>query len=365
MLADASTAAAAGHARRLLNFVVLDATETSIESETLRGIANVTCLCSTQRDGSDITAEQLSAADVIGVWHTVFIDEKFIREKINPHVTKLICRFGAGHDNCDKPTLAKLNIVVCNAPCYGTEEVADSTMSHVLNMYRQTAHLSHAICNERRVIKGPDAIAAAAAEAGGTGADPSVTCCRRIRGEVLGIIGLGRIGSAVVMRAKAFGFSVCAYDPFVAPGWEKSLGITRCATLHELLKTADCVTLHACCTPENKKMLSFAQFAIMKPTSLLVNTARGELIDEAALKDALETGKICAAALDVHNEEPFSEHHGLFGLRNLTCTPHCAWYSRESRIEMRTTCASYVASLAEQLERGVKREDLVFPARVN
>jgi phosphoglycerate dehydrogenase-like enzyme len=132
---------------------------------------------------------------------------------------------------------------VCNIPDYGTEEVADHAMSLILSIYRKT-HVLASRVDAGESIQGPDGIASAA---GGV---------IRIRGQVLGIVGLGRIGMATVVRAKAFGFDVVFYDPFVADGYDKSLGIRRADTLKELLEQSQCVSLHCNATKENEKMIN-------------------------------------------------------------------------------------------------------------
>ena len=329
----------------MLNFVILDATETTIESQCLQNIANVTCCSSTIADGSDISNEQLANADIIGVWHTVWIQDDMLARL--PATVKLLVRFGVGYDNVDIQSCAKRGIYVCNVPNYGTEEVADSAMSHILNLYRQTHNLAKAVSNGEK-IKGPDSIAAAACNGGGA---------RRVRGQTLGLIGLGRIGMATALRAKPFGFNIVFYDPHVSAGIDKAIGIERCNSLAELLERSDCVSLHCNCSTENIRMLNTDQFNQMKTNSFLINTARGELIDDNALAEALHSGKVGAASLDVHWNEPFltmdhEDHskHVLADCPNLTCTPHCAWYSKESRLEMRQIGASYVVSFSKQLK---------------
>jgi C-terminal binding protein len=150
--------------------------------------------------------------------------------------------------------------------------------------------------------------------------------CARIRGDTLGIVGLGRIGSAVALRAKAFGFNVSFYDPYLPDGIEKSLGLNRVYTLQELLFHSDCVSLHCTLNEHNHHLINeytikqvcgsvncpFIEndfFMInfqMRPGAFLVNTARGGLVDDDALANALKQGRIRAAALDVHENEPYN-----------------------------------------------------------
>ena len=128
---------------------------------------------------------------------------------------------------------------------------------------------------------------------------------RRVRGSVLGLVGLGRIGSAVALRAKACGFEVAFYDPGREDGADKALGIRRVHSLGALLAEAECVSLHCLCDQRTAGIIGAMAFGAMRAGALLVNTARGELIDEAALATALRSGQLAAAALDVHCREPY------------------------------------------------------------
>lgn len=203
---------------------------------------------------------------------------------------------------------------MCNVPAYGVEEVADSTLSHILNVYRRT-HQSASLVDKGIRFSDLDGIKQSAIGA------------RRIRGNVLGIVGLGKIGTAVAERAKPFGFRICFYDPYVAEGVEKAMGIERVDTLYELLSVSDCVTLHCPLTADNHHMLDAAAFEHFKPGTVdltplhlaapsiivhlrivlgafLVNTARGGLVDDDALEKALKVGRVGAASTDVHENEP-------------------------------------------------------------
>jgi C-terminal binding protein len=130
--------------------------------------------------------------------------------------------------------------------------------------------------------------------------------CARIRGDTLGIVGLGRIGTAVALRAKAFGFTVVFFDPYLPEGIEKSLGLTRVYTLQDLLFQSDCISLHCTLNEQNHHLIDEQTIKQMRPGAFLVNTARGGLIDEKALAMALKDGRIRAAALDVVDGEPFN-----------------------------------------------------------
>uniref|UniRef100_A0A8C9Q658 C-terminal-binding protein 1 n=1 Tax=Spermophilus dauricus TaxID=99837 RepID=A0A8C9Q658_SPEDA len=224
---------------------------------------------------------------------------------------------------CRVPT----GIAVCNVPAASVEETADSTMCHILNLYRRTTWLHQALREGTRVqsVEQIREVASGAA---------------RIRGETLGIIGLGRVGQAVALRAKAFGFSVLFYDPYLSDGMERALGLQRVSTLQDLLFHSDCVTLHCGLNEHNHHLINDFTVKQMRQGAFLVNTARGGLVDEKALAQALKEGRIRGAALDVHESEPFSFSQGpLKDAPNLICTPHAAWYSEQASIEMREEAA--------------------------
>ncbi|XP_029090561.1 C-terminal-binding protein 1 [Monodon monoceros] len=269
----------------------------------------------------------------------------------------------------DCPTyLVSAGIAVCNVPAASVEETADSTMCHILNLYRRTTWLHQALREGTRVqsVEQIREVASGAA---------------RIRGETLGIIGLGRVGQAVALRAKAFGFNVLFYDPYLADGTERALGLQRVSTLQDLLFHSDCVTLHCGLNEHNHHLINDFTVKQMRQGAFLVNTARGGLVDEKALAQALKEGRIRGAALDVHESEPFRTERCPEGLGsgahshlqggvgsvpphpmkapphcsrepmgsfsqgplkdapNLICTPHAAWYSEQASIEMREEAA--------------------------
>ncbi|XP_023593770.1 C-terminal-binding protein 1 [Trichechus manatus latirostris] len=150
----------------------------------------------------------------------------------------------------------------------------------------------------------------------------------------------GRVGQAVALRAKAFGFNVLFYDPYLSDGIERALGLQRVSTLQDLLFHSDCVTLHCGLNEHNHHLINDFTVKQMRQGAFLVNTARGGLVDEKALAQALKEGRIRGAALDVHESEPFSFSQGpLKDAPNLICTPHAAWYSEQASIEMREEAA--------------------------
>ena len=235
---------------------------------------------------------------------------------------QMIVRNGVGYDNIDADAAQRLGIPVCNVPDYGTEEVADFAILLTLALQRK---LQQALADVRE----------------GNWSWRSAEPGRRLRGQRFGIIGCGRIGTATALRAKALGFSVQFYDPYVSNGYEKAIGVARCASLEELLQTSDVVSLHCPLNTETRAILGRVQLQSMKPGAFLVNTARGPMIPEAELIEVLRTGHLGGVALDVLDNEPICSPE-LFTFPNCLITPHLAFYSADSVAEMRASAARNV-----------------------
>ncbi|CAL7938710.1 unnamed protein product [Xylocopa violacea] len=296
----------------------------------LKDVATV-AFCDAQST-SEIHEKVLNEAVGALMWHTIILTKEDL-EKFK--TLRIIVRIGSGVDNIDVKAAGELGIAVCNVPGYGVEEVADTTLCLILNLYRRTYWLANMV-REGKKFTGPEQVREAA------------TGCARIRGDTLGIVGLGRIGSAVALRAKAFGFTVIFYDPYLPDGIEKSLGLNRVYTLQDLLFQSDCVSLHCTLNEHNHHLINEFTIKQMRPGAFLVNTARGGLVDDEALAAALKQGRIRAAALDVHENEPFNVFQGqsiqcpLKDAPNLLCTPHAAFYSDASCTELREMAASEI-----------------------
>lgn len=238
---------------------------------------------------------------------------------------RIVIRFGMGTDNIELEYAGRLGIIVCNVPDYGIEEVADTAMAHILALFRQTLFFHVNVCNGVEYHTYKDVMVDAKS--------------RRIRGKTLGLVGLGKTGFAVAQRAKAFGFNVAFYDPFIGDGWDKAFGgLERFKSLTDLVMKSDCVSLHCMLSEESRHIVNESLLRVFKRGAFLINVSRGPLIDEAALARALKEGWIAGAALDVHEEEPFSyERSALKDAPNLICTPHIAWYSKEGFTELRAS----------------------------
>lgn len=330
------------HPRPLI--ALLDGRDCSIEMPILKDVATV-AFCDAQST-QEIHEKVLNEAVGALMWHTITLAKEDL-EKFKS--LRVIVRIGSGYDNVDVKSAGELGIAVCNVPGYGVEEVADSTICLILNLYRRTYWLANSV-REGKKINGPEQLREAAQGSA------------RIRGDTLGIVGLGRVGSAVALRAKAFGFNVIFYDPYLQDGVEKSLGITRVYTLQDLLFQSDCVSLHCNLNEHNHHLINDYTIKQMRPGAFLINTARGGLVDEHALAAALKDGRIRAAALDVHENEPFSfSTSPLKDCPNLICTPHSSFYSEQSVTELREMAAgeirrAIVGRIPDSLRNCVNKE---------
>jgi len=233
---------------------------------------------------------------------------------------RIICRQGVGVDLIDLAAAGAKGIPVCNVPDYGTTEVADHALALLLAFTRGIVAYNEVFRND--------------SDAGWTYlAAPTVM---RMKGKTLGIIGLGRIGTAAALRAKAFDLEVCAYDPYMPDGRELSLGVRRYERLEDMLAVADYISIHAPGGPETRNLINAETVSAMKPGVILVNTARGSICDLQAVHDGLRNRVIGAAGLDVYPEEPPPPDHPLIkAWRNreewlegrFIVTPHAAFYS--------------------------------------
>ena len=230
---------------------------------------------------------------------------------------RLIANFGAGTDHIDVAAAHKRGIIVTNTPGVLTEDTADLTMALILAVPRRLVE------GDRRMRSGKF-----------KGWGPNHMLGHRVRGKTLGIIGMGRIGQAVARRAHAFGLSVHYHNRRRVPlAIETELGATYHETLEGMLPAVDIVSVNCPSTPSTHHLLNADRLKLMKQDSFVVNTARGEVIDEAALAAALEAGIISGAGLDVYENEA-QPHSSLFDLPNVILAPHIGSATHESRREM-------------------------------
>jgi C-terminal binding protein len=273
----------------------------------------------------DDLAPVLAEADAMILFHDIptMTDATFARA---PRL-KAVVRAGVGYNNVDLAAAGRRGIAVCNVPDYGTEEVADHAMAMLLALVR---HLPESDASMRR----------------GEWDYQVATNAVRLRGKTLGIVGCGRIGTAMALRSKAFGLDVAFYDPHVPPGLDKALGIRRSMTLEALLAESHFVSLHCDLRPSSHSLIDARALASLRPGSILINTARGPVVDQSALVEALDSGRLYAAGLDVFAREPLDDDR-LRGHPRVLLTPHSAFYSKEGFIELRTKTAEEVARVLD------------------
>ena len=214
-----------------------------------------------------------------------------------------------GYNVVDVQAARERGIVVCNIPTYGTDAVAQYVFALLLELCHRVAHHAQAV-QEGRWTACPDFC---------FWDYPLI----ELSGKTMGIVGYGRIGQRTAQIARAFGMQVLAYDAFVQA--------EECVPLDELLERSDVVSLHCPLFPETKHIIRGETIARMKDGAILINTSRGPLVDEAALREALTSGKLYGAAVDVVSTEPVQPDNPLLGLENCLITPHIAWAPQESR----------------------------------
>jgi phosphoglycerate dehydrogenase-like enzyme len=278
------------------------------------------------KSAKNISADILASCDAIVSWHEIRVDPAFIATLKK---CRIIVRAGVGFDQIDLAATAAAGIPVCNTPDYGTSEVADHAIGLMLALRRGIVSYHQHLVDDP--VGGFDYTVA-----------PLVS---RLRGRTFGIVGLGRIGIATALRAKAFGMTVVAYDPLVSRGTEIAVGVQRVESLVEVLALSDVVSLHCPLTDETRGMINAATIASMKKDAIIVNTARGGIIDIAALLEALRKGQIAGAGLDVLPVEPPRPDDELARLyrgaadpmigNRLIVTPHAAWSSPDSVADAR------------------------------
>ncbi len=299
-----------------------------VERQILGERADVLALGAQSSADLDQRVEQATA---LLVYHFVSVRRDVIERMPN---LKLIVRCGAGYDNIDHQFARARGIDVANVPDYGTEDVADAAIAMVMSLARGT-HLLNSLC-QRGSHQWTYELAIP---------------LRRIRGRTLGIIGAGRIGTAAALRAKALGYDVVFYDPYVSDGHDKAIGIRRATTLEQLLQQSDVVSCHCLLSDETRHMINAETIQLMREGSILINTARGAVVDPQALLTGLETGRLAGAGIDVLEQEPPSDDHPLIRAwrdpqhpahDRLILTPHAAFYSEEGLADMRRKGAENV-----------------------
>jgi D-3-phosphoglycerate dehydrogenase len=246
--------------------------------------------------------------DVVGlIAGTEKITERIME---NAKSLKVISRYGIGLDNIDLEAAKRRGIVACNTPDAPTPAVAELTLALILNLYRRIIEVDR---NLRKSGEWPQLMG------------------RLLSGKTLGIIGLGRIGKALVKLVQPFELKIMAHEPYPDSDFVFSYGVDQ-TSLEKILSESDVISIHAPLTDETYHLIGKRELALMKNDAIIVNTARGSLIDEKALIEALEKGIIGGAALDVFEEEPY--HGKLRNFDNVVLTPHIGTYAKETRTRM-------------------------------
>jgi D-3-phosphoglycerate dehydrogenase len=240
---------------------------------------------------------------------------------------RCMVRAGAGYDSIDTVAATERGIMVCNTPTYCTDEVADHAIALLLACLRHVPRL------DRNMRSGDHTMT-------------TIDHTRRVAGATLGIIGLGRIGRRVAQRLRGWELRTLAYDPYITDEQAREVGAER-VSLEELLRVADFVTLHCPLTPETHHLIGARELALLKPTAILVNDARGPIVDELALAAALREGRLWGAGLDVFAQEPLPADSPLVGLENVILTPHAAAYSPQSRADLYALICEVAADVVQ------------------
>jgi C-terminal binding protein len=289
-----------------------------------------------KKDNEKDFIPHLADVDAVMLWHEFPIGKDALDAMAK---CKIISRMGVGFDNVDIDYAKEKGIAVCNVPDYGTDVVADHAMMFMLALCRNLSLYNEAY---RKSPGNWDPFLV----------DTSV----RLKNKKLGLIGMGRIGTAVALRAKAFGLDIQFYDPYVSDGYDKAIGAKR-VELGELLESSDIISLHVPLTSETKNMINKNTFAKMKKGVLLVNTARGGVLDFDALYDAINSGIVGGCGLDVTHPEPPSDDSALIKAwrdkdgeiaHKVLLTPHSAFYTEESLLELRQKGAQRIKDYFEK-----------------
>ncbi len=238
---------------------------------------------------------------------------------------KVIGRFGIGIDNIDIPAATKAGITVTYAPVYCLDEVSDHAMALLLSLARKIPYSNKLVSEGRWEM-------------------PAVVPIARFRGRTMGLVGIGNIPQQIVPKAQAFGMKVIAADPYAPDEVFKRLNVEK-VELDDLLARSDYISVHAPLTPETENMFSTEAFKKMKSSALLINTARGPLVDVDALAKALDAGEIAGAALDVLPSEPPTADNPVVGRDDVIITPHTGFYSEDALLDLQTTVATDVAAV--------------------
>lgn len=283
--------------------------------------------------GDSLSVEYHADIEVLLVWHE-HITKEYIDRLPN---LKAIVRYGVGYDAIDLEYAKSKNIYVCNTPDYGTDEVSDTAIAMIMNIARGVSRYDY----QCRAYND-------------SWQENTITTIKRNSDYKLGVVGAGRIGGSVLLKANALRFDTLFYDPYVPRGHEKMLDAKRVESLKELLEECDIVSIHAPLTPETRSMINREFITNMKAGASLVNTARGGIIEDIDIfYEPLKSGKLANIALDVIPEEPPKDSRLIDAWRakekwldgRCIINPHTAYYSDKAYFEMRSKAALNAARI--------------------
>ncbi|HKW43098.1 MAG TPA: hydroxyacid dehydrogenase [Thermoplasmata archaeon] len=293
----------------------------------------------------DVHVEELDAKrllDAIASYHALIVRS---RTKVTKEVLdraknlRVVGRAGVGVDNIDVAAATARKIAVVNAPTASTISVAELAIGHMISLFRHLPEANRSVKDGRWDKKKFEG--------------------RELHGKTLGLLGSGRIGAEVAKRAQAFGMDVIAYDPYLAPQLANSIGV-RLVDRQTLFRQTDVLSIHAALTAETRGLVGPGELALMKSTAVLVNCARGEIVQEAALAEALHRGTISGAAIDVFAREPPSGSP-LLGAPNVVFSPHLGASTQEAQARAGAVIADQVNKALD----GERPEFLVNPETYN
>lgn len=238
---------------------------------------------------------------------------------------KMIIKYGIGVNNIDVEAASKKGIYVCNVPDYGIDEVSNHAITFILA-------LSKKLKQEDMFFRN------------GNWGYSEIVPVSRFSGRTIGLMGFGRIPQLVARKLSGFGVNVIAYDPFCPESTFREYGVES-VDFNTLCEKSDFVSIHCPLTTETHHVFNKDAFSKMKKNACIINTARGSVVDENALIEALENGDIAGAALDVYESEPLNKGSKLFSFKNVILTPHCAWYSEEAISTLQRKVAEEVVNV--------------------
>lgn len=239
--------------------------------------------------------------------------------------TKIISRYGVGVNTIDVEAAKEKGIIIANVPDYGMEEVSNHALALLLSWARKVTLLNNEVKKGNWDFKASVPI-------------------HRFDKQTVGVLGFGRIPRRFIEKVKPLGFKLAAYDPYISAEDMEAAGVRK-MELDEIIREADFLSVHVPLIKDTFHLLNLERFSQMKETAVIINTARGPIIDEKALAEALENGIIAGAALDVTEEEPIGKDSPLLNMDNVIITPHSAWYSEEAMVELRQKAAKNIVQV--------------------